>query len=259
LGGVSGTARALFLSDCHLGAGTAAAAAERERRLIRFLEVEGARAATIYLQGDLFDFWFEYRHAVPRHHFRVLAALHRLVSAGVSVHFLGGNHDFWADRYLESAVGCRVHDGPIEAECSGRKLYLAHGDGLWPDDHGYRALKAVLRHPWAIAAYRSVHPDWGIPFAYWVSRVSRHHRDEARFDPTPLYEQVVRPCFARGVDAVVLGHYHHPTHWRFGERDFVILGDWVENDSYAVLEDGQFSLWRWREEGSSRVEPVARG
>lgn len=247
---MNANSRALFISDCHLGAGSESEDRDRERRLLSFLEHEAAASSALFILGDLFDFWFEYRHAVPRHHFRTLTALRRLVEHGVSVTFVGGNHDFWAGSFLEREVGCRVHHEPVETEVLGRRLFLAHGDGLASGDRGYKALRALLRQPWAIAGYRWLHPDLGIPLARAVSRLSRRHRDETRFDPTPLVERVARPRYARGVDGVVMGHYHHPTHLRFDGADFVILGDWIENDTFAALEDGSFHLRRWRGERS---------
>jgi UDP-2,3-diacylglucosamine hydrolase len=245
--------RALFVSDCHLGAGSEADDRARERRVVSFLEREAAQASALFVLGDLFDFWFEYRHVVPRHHFRVLTALRRLVDAGLPVTFVGGNHDFWAGSYLESEIGCRVHHEPARVELQSRRLFLAHGDGLMAGDHGYLFLKSILRHPLAIEAYRWIHPDLGIPLARTVSRLSRKHRDESRFDAEALRARVAEPRYAQGVDGVVLGHFHHPTLLTREGRDFVVLGDWIQNDSFAALEDGRFTLYRWKESGA---EPI---
>ena len=242
---VTSADRALFVSDCHLGAGTPQQDEARQERLVTFLESEAAQASALFLLGDLFDFWFEYRHAVPRGHFRVLAALRRVVERGVSVTFVGGNHDFWADSYLGEEIGCRVHRDPIEVTLQGRRLFLAHGDGLMAGDRGYLFLKSVLRHPLAIAGYRWIHPDVGIPFARAVSRLSRGHRDESRFDAEALRTRIAVPRFAAGVDGVVLGHFHVPTLLTREGRDFIVLGDWIERNCYAVLEQGKFRLYRW--------------
>lgn len=247
--------RALFVSDCHLGAGTPQEDAARQDRLVTFLETEAASASSLFLLGDLFDFWFEYRHAVPRGHFRVLAALRRLVERGLPVTFVGGNHDFWADTYLDQEIGCRVHRDPIEVTLQGRKLFLAHGDGLMAGDRGYLFLKSVLRHPLAITAYRWIHPDVGIPFARVVSRLSRGHRDESLFDAESLRRRVALPRYERGVDAVVLGHFHVPTLIRENGRDFVVLGDWIERNCYAALEGGEFRLYRWQDGRAVPLEP----
>jgi UDP-2,3-diacylglucosamine hydrolase len=244
--------RALFVSDCHLGAGSEDDDRARQERVVAFLETEAPSASALFLLGDLFDFWFEYRHAVPRRHFRVLAALRRLTEAGVPVTFVGGNHDFWADSYLGSEIGCHVHRDPIEVSLQGRRLFLAHGDGLMAGDRGYLFLKSVLRHPLAIAGYRLLHPDLGLPFARVVSRLSRKHRVESRFDAEALRARIAVPRFAQGFDGVVLGHFHVPTLLTRDGRDFVVLGDWITRNGYAALEGGKFRLYRWRD---GRAEP----
>jgi UDP-2,3-diacylglucosamine hydrolase len=140
-----------------------------------------------------------------------------------------------------------VHRDPIEVTIQGRRLFLAHGDGLMAGDHGYLLLKSVLRHPLAIWAYRWIHPDLGIPFAHRVSRLSRGHRDESRFDAEGLIRRIAEPAWRRGVDGVVLGHFHVPTLITREGRDFVVLGDWIERNCYAALENGVFRLYRWEE------------
>jgi UDP-2,3-diacylglucosamine hydrolase len=253
------TRRVLFFSDCHLGTGNEAEDRPREDRIIAFLQAEGERADAVYMLGDLFDFWFEYRHAVPRRHLRVLNALGRLVEQGIPVTFFGGNHDFWAGSFLEKEIRCRVTYEPIEVVERGRGMFLAHGDALTQGDRGYLFLRAVLRNRWAIAGYRLLHPDLGIPLARWSSRLSRHTRDEATFDVEWLRDQVAAPRFAAGFDAVLVGHFHHPRHLRDSSgRDFLVLGDWIRNDTYAVLEDGDFTLLRWVTGRGERLEGAGK-
>jgi UDP-2,3-diacylglucosamine hydrolase len=235
----------LFVSDVHLGAGRAADDAARGERLLAFLSRRAAGAARLFVLGDLFDFWFEYRHAVPKEHLRVLWALARLEEAGTAVTFFGGNHDFWAGPYLAREFGFEVFDAPARLEVGGRQLALMHGDGLAKGDLGYKMLKGVLRNPLAIAAYRAIHPDVGIPLARWASSTSRHSRDESKVDREWLYRQLALPRFADGADAVLTGHYHHPTHFVREGRDFLVLGDWVMHSTFARLADGRFGLWAW--------------
>ena len=240
------TGRVLFFSDCHLGAGSEAEDRPREDKVVAFLRDEGPRADAVYMLGDLFDFWFEYRHTVPRRHFRVLNALAALVERGIPVTFFGGNHDFWVGSFLEQEIGCRVTYGPLEVVEQGRRIFLAHGDGLARGDYGYLFLRGVLRNRWCIAGYRLLHPDLGIPLARWSSKLSRHTRDESSFDVEWLRDQIAAPRFAAGCDAALVGHFHHPRHLRDeAGRDFLVLGDWIANDTYAVLEGGAFRLLRW--------------
>jgi len=239
------TDETLFISDVHLGAGRPADDAARGERLLAFLERRARGARRLFVLGDLFDFWFEYRHAVPKAHLRVLWALDALARSGTEVTFFGGNHDFWAGPYLAREFGFRVLDGPARLEVDGRQLALMHGDGLARGDLGYKLLKGLLRNPLAVAAYGALHPDLGIPFALAVSRTSRHSRDESKVDREWLYRQLALPRFAEGADAVLTGHYHHPTHFVREGRDFLVLGDWVAHSTFARLQGGRFGLWAW--------------
>ena len=247
---MSPTTRAYFISDCHLGAGFPPDRENREKRVLAFLEHEAPQAGTLYVLGDLFDFWFEYREAVFRRHFRVLSALRALVVHGTRVVFLGGNHDFWAGSFLRDDIGCEVHLDPIREETQGRKLFLAHGDGLGPGDRGYPILRSVLRHPLSIAGFGLLHPNWGMGIADSVSRFSRSRRDESKFNAEELCRYLADPLLADGLDAVVIGHYHHPTHLHRDHGEFVILGDWLARNTFAQLEDGVFELRQWTEAGS---------
>jgi len=235
----------LLLSDAHLGSG--ADTDLRSRLLIELLEGFRSSAREIFLLGDLFDFWFEYRHAIPKGHFRILRTLADFVDAGVPVHYIGGNHDFWCGSHLSREIGAQVHTKPVALRRQDRHLFLAHGDALGPGDHGYRLLKAVLRHPLAIGLYRMVHPDLGIPLAHRLSTTSRRHtRDRAAY-LRDMSRHVAQPRFAEGHDAIVVGHVHDPLHLRDRrDRDFLVVGDWLDHFTYARLEDGKLSLERFR-------------
>lgn len=235
----------LFVSDVHLGSGDAGQNRERGERFGSFLEQRAARAGRLFVLGDLFDFWFEYRHAMPRQHLATVRRLGALVDAGVGLTFFGGNHDAWAGPFLRDQLGATFHADPATLEVAGRRLALMHGDGLARGDAGYKLLKKVLRNPAAIAAYRLVHPDLGIPFAHAVSKLSRASRDESNVDREWLFRQLALPRYAEGADGVLTGHYHHPTHLRRDGRDFLILGDWIDNFTFASLNGGRFRLERW--------------
>jgi len=233
------------LSDAHLGSGADTAA--RGRALIELLRGFQPRASHVYVLGDLFDFWFEYRHAIPKGHFQVLRALADLADAGIPITYIGGNHDFWCGSYLTREVGVRVHQKPLRCEHQGRRLFLAHGDGIGPGDVGYRFLKALLRHPLAITMYRLVHPDWGIPLAHRVSLISRRHTKERSYYLARMARHLAAPGYAAGDDGIVVGHIHDPLHLRDSRgRDFLVLGDWLEHFTYARLEEGRLTLERFR-------------
>lgn len=236
-----------FIGDAHIGTAGAEVEADKESRLLRLLDEVDERAAALVLMGDLFDFWFEYRHAIPSRGFAVLARLHRLAQSGLPIDFLGGNHDWWAGSFLESQIGVHPHSEPIDVECQGRRLFLAHGDGLAPGDNGYRVLRRVFRNPLAIAAYRWLHPDFGIPLATHSSHTSRRHTEAQPIVGARLWQTIAQPRFDRGRDAVLIGHFHLPIHLQATGRDFIINGDWMGHWSYSVLEEGQFTLRTWPE------------
>ena len=145
-------------SDVHLGA----IPRERERAFLSFLEHVGAHARSLLVNGDLFDFWFEYGDVVPGKHFRALAALAEVVDAGIPVTLMGGNHDAWGGRFLREEVGVAFHPDQWRTELGGRRALVAHGDGVGRGDVGYRMLKAVLRNPVMVAGFRALHPELGV-------------------------------------------------------------------------------------------------
>jgi len=232
----------VFLSDAHLGTEGREREAAREARLHDFLATLPGRASSLYIVGDLFDFWFEYRTAVPRRHFPTLAALERLRKAGVDIVYLNGNHDFWLGTFLAETLGIRTVDGPVVLEQQGRRLWVHHGDGLVGGDLGYRMLRAVLRHPASIRAYQWLHPDLGIPLAHAVSGWSRRSRGEPPLEPERLWNEIAAPRFAEGFDAVIIGHFHHVYERRENGREFFVLGDWIDRFSYLELSEGKLEL-----------------
>mgnify|MGYP002624809431 CR=1 FL=1 len=244
-----------FISDVHLG--SPSGPPERESWLLDLLAEVPARGSALLMLGDLFDFWFEYRHAIPKGTFRIARAMADAVDAGVPVYFLGGNHDYWVADWLRREIGITVFDDPIDARLHGRLIHLAHGDGLGPGDTGYKILRVVLRHPLAIWGYRALHPDLGIPFAHLASRLSRDSRDHQRAVLLPkIVRDIARPHLKGEVDGMVMGHIHEPAHFRGDDRDFLLIGDWLESFTHVRMEEGEFQLFRRRPDGThERVDP----
>jgi len=234
-----------FISDAHLGVESRTREATREERLHAFLESLPGRAAGLVIVGDLFDFWFEYRTAIPRRHFQTLAILRRLRDSGVAIRYLNGNHDFWLGRFLADEIGVETHDGPLTLATQGRRIWLHHGDGLVGGDLGYRLLRRVIRNPASIALYGLLHPDLGIPFAHQVSRWSRGSRGERPLEAERLWREIALPRFAEGYDTVMVGHFHHVFERREPGREFFLLGDWIDRFTYAVLEGGAVRIAAW--------------
>ncbi|TMQ50261.1 MAG: UDP-2,3-diacylglucosamine diphosphatase [Candidatus Eisenbacteria bacterium] len=236
---------AYFFSDAHLGAESEDREAARTSRLHQFLGALPGRASSLHIVGDLFDFWFEYRTAIPRRHFETLSALQRVRQAGIGITYLTGNHDFWLGPFLSRELGIETHEGPLELELQGRRIWVHHGDGLVRGDLGYRVLKKVMRNPFSIACYQLLHPDLGIPLAHWASRLSRGSREDRPLEPERLRHDVADPRFSDGFDAVLIGHFHHAYEHRENGHEFFILGDWIRRFTYLVLENGQFRMKTW--------------
>jgi len=234
-----------FFADAHLGADRREQEAAREARLHEFLTSLAGRASSLYIVGDLFDFWFEYRTAIPRRHFGTLAVLKLLRDAGVKITYLNGNHDFWLGPFLRDELGIHTHEDALTLDLQGHRIWLHHGDGLGGGDLGYRLLKKVLRSRISIALYRLLHPDLGIPFAHVVSRWSRHSRGDRPLDGDRLWTRIASPRFDEGFDTVMVGHFHHAWERREGACSFFMLGDWIETFNYVVLRDGAFALESW--------------
>ncbi len=234
-----------FISDAHLGVDPAEREVARTARLHSFLESLPGRAASLYIVGDLFDFWFEYGTAVPRRYFHTLAALERLHRSGVEITYLNGNHDFWLGTFFRDTLGIRTIDGGVAVEAQGRKLWVHHGDGLVGGDLGYKALRAVLRSRACIGLYGLLHPDLGIPLALAVSRWSRGSGADDPLEPERLWREIAQPRLREGYDGVLVGHFHHAYERREPSGEFFLLGDWMKRFTYAELSLGKLELKTW--------------
>ena len=235
------TKPAYIVSDIHLGA----VPAETERAFRRFLDHAAEHAGSLLINGDLFDFWFEYGSVILREHFRVVAKLADVVESGLPVWFVGGNHDAWAGSFLRDEVGVEILEGPVRVELGGRRALVAHGDGVGAGDYKYRALKRVIRSRGAVTAFRSLHPDLG-------RRISRLASTTEHKAETGDQHSKGRAAFIRGwaeeqlaampdVELVVAGHAHVPTVVEVSAgRFYVNSGDWIHGRSYVTLPvDGE--------------------
>lgn len=235
--------RTLVVSDAHLGA----IPEDNQRAFLRLLERAPDLADELLVNGDLFDFWFEYREAIPRGHLDALSALRSLVRAEMPVRFLGGNHDGWAGGFLRDEVGIDVLRGPTETTVGGRNAYVAHGDGLGGGDLGYRALKRVIHSRPARFAFRWLHPDLGVPLARLASSTEARAAERPD-DVSPrvrTLEEHARDILRdrASVELVVLGHSHSPcvVEIRPG-RFYLNAGDWIHSRSYAIVSPEEIRL-----------------
>ncbi len=235
--------RALYIfSDAHLGS----ASEEKENRKVanirRLFEIVKADGDRLVILGDLFDFWFEYKHAIPKEHHETLVLLTELVQHGVKVDYVSGNHDFWMDDFFENHIGLSVHRDCLDLEYDGLRLHMIHGDGLAPGDRGYRLLKRVLRNRFNIWLYRKLPPDWAIPLAKAVSGSSREYTSRRDHTFAADYEKYAREKLESGFNIVAIGHLHIPVRKEFPEGIYINTGDFIHHFTYARLENGQVSL-----------------
>ena len=241
-----------LVSDIHAGD---PAGEEGLRDFLDFLSYLEARDGELCVLGDLFDFWFEWRHVVPKSVFEILYRLRRLVDAGWSVTFLNGNHDFYSGPFLEREVGLTCSGESRVLERGGRRFFLAHGDGMAKRDRSYRVLKRVLHSPVSQAFFRHLIPaDWGMAMARTSSRGSRRYRRIDRSAWSADYLAAARVLFDQGYDGVVLGHVHEPMIHHEKGRVYANCGDWLVHRSCVLMEDNVPVLADWdRENGRLQI------
>jgi UDP-2,3-diacylglucosamine hydrolase len=234
-----------FISDVHLGLGSRAEERQKEDRLLALFRDILPKSEELYIVGDLFDFWFEYRTVIPKGFHRTLTALQEFTDRGIPVKFLTGNHDCWVLDFFSTELGMEVHTTPFESAIQGRRVFLHHGDGLATNDLGYRLIKPVLRNPLAVWLYRWLHPDLGVPLARGSSRTSRAYTSQKDFGEEEGLLQFARDRISEGVEIVVMGHRHQPHYTEVDGGVYVNLGDWVSYNTYAVMESGIIRLVTW--------------
>ena len=231
-----------FASDFHLGIPTPAASLLREQRICRWLDSIKGNAAKVYLVGDLFDVWFEYRTVVPKGYVRFLGKLAELMDAGIAVEVFTGNHDLWMRGYFQDELGIPVHHGPLRETINDTRFLIAHGDGLGPGDHGYKLLKGVLRNPVSQWLYRRLHPDTGVGVAGWLSRRgAKHGSGDAPVFLGPEKEWLVQFALdtlqREPIDYFIFGHRHIAIDYLLPQGShYINLGDWLRYNSYAVFD-----------------------
>jgi UDP-2,3-diacylglucosamine hydrolase len=241
-----------FVSDFHLGIPDHSQSLEREKLLVRWLEEVRRDAAGIFLMGDIFDFWFEYKTAVPKGFVRLLGKLAEITDSGIPVHLFRGNHDLWAFDYLNKEAGILLYRKPVIRELLGKTFYLAHGDGLGPGEKKYKLMKAIFEFPLSQFLFRWLHPDVGVRLGNYFSRrsrlaiLSRSGQEEGLFDKEKemLYHYAGRKAEKHPeVDYFVFGHRHIPIIHRINDKaSLVILGDWVSHFSYGVFDGHRFQI-----------------
>jgi UDP-2,3-diacylglucosamine hydrolase len=237
-----------FASDFHLGVPTYKESVEREKRVVSWLDEIKKDAEEVYLMGDLFDFWFEYKYTVPKGFVRLLGKIAELTDAGIPVTLFTGNHDMWMFDYLPKELGVTIYREPVIRTYNNKKFYLGHGDGLGPGDTGYKLIKRIFSNSLCQWLFARLHPNFAMRMAnFWShkSRISNGPKDEVfKGEENEWLVSYAKDVLKKEhCDYFIFGHRHLPLDIRLSEKSrYINLGEWVNYDSYAVFDGKELEL-----------------
>jgi UDP-2,3-diacylglucosamine hydrolase len=237
-----------FASDFHLGVPDYEKSLIREKMIVEWLDIIKTDAEELYLLGDVFDFWFEYKTVVPRGYVRLLGKLAELSDLGIKIHYFTGNHDMWTFNYLSKELNVKIYREPIEAEYNNKKFYIGHGDGLGPGDHGYKFIKKVFSSKLSQWLFARLHPNAGISIAEYFSKKSRVATgiSDEKFLGEEKEWLVIHSkelLSKKHYDYLIFGHRHLPLDIKInGSSRYINLGDWIRYFSYGVFDGTGFKL-----------------
>jgi len=236
-----------FASDFHLGLAAGSPPLERERMVVKWLNSILHNAKEIYLLGDIFDFWWEYKLVVPRGFTRFLGTIATITDSGIPVHYFTGNHDMWVSDYLSKECGMTIHTAPVTTIFNGKKFHLAHGEGLGTKSRGYKLLLSIFRNKPLRIMYSSLHPSIGVGIGHKWSLSSRLGKGITKEFLGEEKEDLIR--YAKSiletdnVDYFLFGHRHLAMSWKLqSNAEIVFLGDWIKNGSYAQWDGENLTL-----------------
>lgn len=235
-----------FVSDLHFGLLNKNQESLRERSFVKFLNSIQPEADKLFIVGDLFDFWFEYKKVVQKGYFRTFTALQDLVEANVEVHFFVGNHDFMHRDFFAKEIGMILHEEPISLVLDEKKFFIGHGDGLVQNDIGYNILKKILRNKFLQKLYSYIHPDLGIWLASSSSKKSRDYTTDKSFGEKDGLLKTAKDKLMNGYDFVIFGHTHVQRNEKIGKGKYINLGTWLTKPLYAVYNEGNLDLIEWK-------------
>lgn len=248
---MSNNKKIYFVSDAHFGLSGPDESLPREKLFARWLETVRKDAAEIYLLGDIFDFWFEYRRVVPRGYTRILGKIAEITDSGIPVHFFTGNHDIWVFDYLPAETGMIIHKSPYVTSLYGKKFYMAHGDGLDERDSGFKILKKIFTNPVLQWLFSRLHPNFALWFGHKWSHKSRYSKE--LITPFKGEEEEEHMIFANRIlesehfDYFVFGHRHIPLDLplKNSSSRYINLGDWLWHFTYAVFDGNTLEIKKY--------------
>ncbi len=237
-----------FASDNHLGAPTKEASLPREKKFVAWLDQIKEDAAAIFLLGDLFDFWMDYKHVVPKGFTRTLGKLAEISDSGIPIHYFVGNHDLWMNGYFEEELNIPVYHKPKEFTFNNTTFFIGHGDGLGPGDKGYKRMKKVFTNSLCKWLFRWLHPDLGVALAQHLSVKNKliSGDEDAKFlgeDNEWLVQYCKRKLEQKHRDYFVFGHRHLPLNIDLNNNSkYINLGDWIQYYTYGVFDGETLEL-----------------
>ena len=239
-----------FISDIHLRLSLDKKEKEKRAKLYRLFDTIKKDGGTIFFVGDLFDFYFEYPHMIPKSFSDFYKKANDLKTNGVKLFFLAGNHDYWVGDYIKNELMDEVYLNDIAIEINNKKLYITHGDGLLSWDHGYRLLKRATRSKLFVNMFKLLHPTVAYKIANFISKSGKHSSEKAELSENIRSElkSFAKKKFDNGFDYMISGHYHLGEMHVMNDCKLAILGDWFSRPSYAVFNGEELYFNPWGED-----------
>lgn len=227
----------LFISDIHLGLQSKEVENKKERLLVNFLEFAKDNCDELFIVGDLFDYWFEYKQVYQKGFFRTLTALQDITEKGVKVHYFIGNHDFFHKDFFEKEIGVILYQNAKQFELNGKKFFIGHGDGLVKNDLGYNILKKILRNNFIQFLYGLIHPDLGVGLARFTSRNSRDYTTKKDYGEEDGLLDAAKTKIDEGNEYVIFGHLHKKCFVKYKNGNYINLGSWIDSPCYGYFNE----------------------
>jgi len=233
-----------FISDIHLGLRSREVERETEKKLVKFINHAQNSCDELFIIGDLFDYWFEYKRVIQKGFIKTLASLGDFTESGKKIHYIIGNHDFLHRDFFEKEIGALLYQAPIDITLNGKKFFMAHGDGMVKNDFGYKILKKILRNKSLQKIYSLVHPDLGIKIASATSKTSRDYTANKNYGTIDGLFETAKIKIDSGFDYVIFGHSHDRTLEKYKEGFYINLGSWLDQPCFGKFVES-FEIIDW--------------
>ena len=234
--------RAYFAGDFHLGIPDEKSSMLREKKIIKWLDSIEKHTQELFLMGDIFDFWFEYKYVVPKYYFNFLSKISNMIDDGINIHFFKGNHDMWTLDYFEN-IGLKVYDNIQSFKIDNSNIIVGHGDGLGKGDIGYKVMKSIFKNRGTQFLFRILHPDIGIKLGSYLSKSNKNREDNSEKNNDRIYNFCKDYNSKEANEAYVFGHSHKVSAKEISSSStYFNTGEWLNESSFLVLESDRFEL-----------------